>query len=114
MCAFRSMRFVPDDSERTLARGASTGADAPIVDLEESVVPDRRSAGRAMVREDLAAATGAATNRDEAGERGFSARMARSLCLLAAHAARVQAIDMPSAPGPGSVPACDGCTGIRW
>lgn len=199
MRTLRSMLFVPGDSERKLARGASSGADALILDLEDSVVPERRSTGRAMVRdylvartdharcetwvrinplsgpdaltdlveivggaphgvvvpkvdspaelvrldhflqalerreglavgtvgilpvatetpravlsigtlggstgrlrgltwgaEDLAAAIGAATNRDEAGGWDFTAKMARSLCLLAAHAARVQAID---------------------
>ena len=43
--------------------------------------------------EDLAAAVGAATNLDASGEWAFTYRMARSLCLLAAHAAGVQAID---------------------
>jgi citrate lyase subunit beta / citryl-CoA lyase len=43
--------------------------------------------------EDLSAAIGASTNLDDTGEWEFTYRMARSLCLLAAHAARVQAID---------------------
>jgi citrate lyase subunit beta/citryl-CoA lyase len=43
--------------------------------------------------EDLSAAVGASTNLDATGEWAFTYRMARSLSLLAAHAAGVQAID---------------------
>jgi citrate lyase subunit beta/citryl-CoA lyase len=43
--------------------------------------------------EDLPAALGAITNRDESGELEFTYRLARSLCLLAAVAAEVEPID---------------------
>jgi len=43
--------------------------------------------------EDLSAALGASTNRDENGEFAFTYRLARSFCLLAAKAARVEAIE---------------------
>lgn len=43
--------------------------------------------------EDLAAALGASTNRDPSGEWSFTYKMVRSLCLLAAHASGVQAIE---------------------
>ncbi len=43
--------------------------------------------------EDLAAAIGASSNLDDSGEWEFTFRVARSLCLLAAHAAGVQAMD---------------------
>lgn len=43
--------------------------------------------------EDLAAAIGASTNRVENGEYEFTYQLARSLCLLGAHAADVPAID---------------------
>jgi len=43
--------------------------------------------------EDLSAAIGASTNLDETGGWAFTYRMARSLTLLAAHAAGVQAIE---------------------
>jgi citrate lyase subunit beta/citryl-CoA lyase len=49
----RSMLFVPGDSERKLARGESSGADALVLDLEDSVPADRLGAARAMVREYL-------------------------------------------------------------
>ena len=52
-----------------------------------------RLVGLTWGAEDLAAAVGATTNRDDSGEWAFTYQMARSLCLLAAHAAGVQAID---------------------
>ncbi|MEL6298857.1 MAG: CoA ester lyase [Pseudomonadota bacterium] len=44
----RSMLFVPGDSERKLAKSLGTGADALILDLEDSVAADRREAAREM------------------------------------------------------------------
>ena len=52
-----------------------------------------RLAGLTWGAEDLAAAIGASTNLDEAGEWAFTYKMVRSLTLLAAHASGVQAID---------------------
>lgn len=52
-----------------------------------------RLAGLTWGAEDLAAAIGASGNRDASGDWAFTFRMARSLCLLAAHAAGVQAIE---------------------
>jgi citrate lyase subunit beta/citryl-CoA lyase len=52
-----------------------------------------RLAGLTWGAEDLSTALGASTNLDAQGEWAFTYRMARSLCLLAAHAAGVQAID---------------------
>lgn len=46
----RSMLFVPGDSDRKLARAESSGADALILDLEDSVAPDRTATARGMVR----------------------------------------------------------------
>jgi citrate lyase subunit beta/citryl-CoA lyase len=43
--------------------------------------------------EDLSAALGATTNRDDAGEWALTYRIVRSMCLLAANAAGVQAIE---------------------
>jgi citrate lyase subunit beta/citryl-CoA lyase len=55
----RSFLFVPADSERKLARGPQSGADAVILDLEDSVVPANRPAARARARAFLEA-TGSA------------------------------------------------------
>ena len=53
--ANRSWLFVPGDSERKLAKAASTGADAIIVDLEDAVVAEARPAARGLAAEWLAA-----------------------------------------------------------
>jgi citrate lyase subunit beta/citryl-CoA lyase len=42
----RSLLFVPGDSEKKLEKGAVSGADALIVDLEDSVAPDNKAAAR--------------------------------------------------------------------
>lgn len=44
----RSMLFIPADSERKLAKGESTGADALILDLEDAVAPSRTQIAREM------------------------------------------------------------------
>ncbi|MBC7155117.1 MAG: CoA ester lyase [Rhodobacteraceae bacterium] len=52
----RSFLFIPGDSEKKLTKGAGSGADALILDLEDSVAPDRKSIARAMVIDYLAGA----------------------------------------------------------
>ncbi len=59
----RSLLFVPADSERKLARAPQSGADALILDLEDSVVPANRSAARAQARAFLAATEDAGIRR---------------------------------------------------
>ena len=55
----RSLLFVPGDSEKKMLRADECGADALILDLEDSVAPDRKAAARDIVRARLAArATG--------------------------------------------------------
>jgi citrate lyase subunit beta / citryl-CoA lyase len=56
----RAWLFVPGDSERKLAKGEGVGADALILDLEDAVAADRRTAARGLVREYLAARRAAA------------------------------------------------------
>ena len=46
----RSMLFIPGDSERKLAKGESSPADALIFDLEDSVAAERKPVARGMVR----------------------------------------------------------------
>jgi citrate lyase subunit beta/citryl-CoA lyase len=43
----RSLLFVPGDSDKKLDKGLTSGADALIVDLEDSVAADRKAAARA-------------------------------------------------------------------
>jgi citrate lyase subunit beta/citryl-CoA lyase len=64
MSAPRAFLFVPADSERKLAKGAESGADALILDLEDSVGADRKPRAREMAAEWLAV-------RGEAGPQGW-------------------------------------------
>jgi citrate lyase subunit beta/citryl-CoA lyase len=57
----RSLLFVPADSERKLARSRQSGADALILDLEDSVVPANRPAAQVQARAFL----------DESSDAGF-------------------------------------------
>ncbi len=54
----RSMLFVPADSEKKIAKSQSVGADAIILDLEDSVSPARKDTARAMAAEVLRDARG--------------------------------------------------------
>lgn len=54
----RSWLFVPADSERKLARAPESGADALILDLEDGVVPARRTLAREMALAFLRAGAG--------------------------------------------------------
>src|ERR1700691_206421 len=49
----RSFLFVPADSERKLAKGLDSGADALILDLEDSVAAANRPTERKLAREFL-------------------------------------------------------------
>ena len=52
----RSFLFVPGDSEKKLAKGQGSGADALILDLEDAVAPARKALARDMVAAYLATA----------------------------------------------------------
>jgi citrate lyase subunit beta/citryl-CoA lyase len=54
----RSLLFVPADSERKLARAAEARADALILDLEDSVMPERKAAARRLAADYLRTARG--------------------------------------------------------
>ncbi|MBV8334244.1 MAG: CoA ester lyase [Alphaproteobacteria bacterium] len=55
----RSLLFVPADSERKLSRSLQSGADALILDLEDSVMPANRPAARSQARSFLASTASA-------------------------------------------------------
>jgi citrate lyase subunit beta/citryl-CoA lyase len=59
----RSLLFVPADSERKLARSRDTGADAVILDLEDSVIPANRPLARTQAAAFLAATRSGAFRR---------------------------------------------------
>jgi citrate lyase subunit beta / citryl-CoA lyase len=50
----RSLLFVPGDSDRKFAKAAVSGADALILDLEDSVAPSAKTTARALVPQWLA------------------------------------------------------------
>lgn len=52
----RSLLFVPGDSERKLLKAATSGADALILDLEDSVAPSRKAEARKITASFLASA----------------------------------------------------------
>jgi citrate lyase subunit beta / citryl-CoA lyase len=47
----RSLLFVPGDSDRKIAKGLGTHADALVLDLEDSVMPERKAMARQQVKE---------------------------------------------------------------
>ncbi|NVO17081.1 MAG: CoA ester lyase [Rhodoplanes sp.] len=51
----RSLLFVPADAEKKLAKAMESGADAVIVDLEDSIAPDRKAEARIAAAEFIAA-----------------------------------------------------------
>ena len=53
MKLLRSLLFVPGDSEKKMAKGVSTQADALILDLEDAVAIERLPMARGMVCEYL-------------------------------------------------------------
>ena len=55
----RSLLFVPGDDEKKLSKGAGSGADALLIDLEDSVSPARKQAAREITAAYLAAHRGA-------------------------------------------------------
>ena len=59
----RSLLFVPGDSERKQAKALTSGADALILDLEDSVAATQLPAARAQVRQFLSANSGSASQR---------------------------------------------------
>lgn len=79
----RGIRVIPVASETPAA----------VLALTHYANPPPRLAALTWGAEDLSAALGATTNRDETGEFAFTYRMVRSLCLLAAKAAAVEAIE---------------------
>lgn len=58
---YRSMLFVPGDSEKKIAKSEQVSPDAVILDLEDAVAPAKKSVGREVVTEYLRATRGKRT-----------------------------------------------------
>jgi citrate lyase subunit beta/citryl-CoA lyase len=61
---YRSMLFVPGHKPTWAEKGVATGADAIILDLEDSVPPQDKESARATVRETIARLRGAGVRTD--------------------------------------------------
>jgi citrate lyase subunit beta/citryl-CoA lyase len=100
----RSWLFVPGDSERKLARAPDSGADALILDLEDSVAEARRPAARALVAGFLRAAPPATAARAWVRINALTTPAARE-DLAAVLPGRPAGIVLPKAAGPDEVQA---------
>jgi len=58
MTGLRSLLFIPGDSDKKLAKGDGCGADALILDIEDSVAPAQKPVARQMVQAHLLARPG--------------------------------------------------------
>lgn len=97
----RSMLFIPGDDEKKLAKGVGCGADALILDLEDSVAPERKDVGRAAIAEWLAGERTVATFvRVNPLDSGLTAAD-----LAAVRPGRPDGIVLPKAEGTASVEA---------
>lgn len=88
---FESELGIETGSTRILP--VSTETPGSIFSLGEYVNCDERLAGLTWGAEDLSTAIGALTNKDREGQWTSPFQLVRSLCLFAAHAASVAAID---------------------
>jgi len=86
-----SLADLPAGSIRLLP--VATETPAAVLSLQDYRSPPPRLAAMTWGAEDLSAELGAATNRDEYGEFLLTFKIVRSLCLLAAKAACVEAIE---------------------
>jgi citrate lyase subunit beta/citryl-CoA lyase len=101
----RAFLFVPADSERKLAKGVESGAEALILDLEDSVAADRKQSARGLAAAWLA-------RRDRAGPQAWVRINALDTGLamadLAAVAgARPDGIVLPKCSGPEALRTLD-------
>ena len=81
------------DKGNTKVLALVTETPGALLTLEGYRRPDPRITAVSWGAEDLSAAVGASTNRDDSGALTDPYRLARSLCLLTAHAAAVQPVD---------------------
>ncbi|MBO9575672.1 MAG: CoA ester lyase [Sphingobium sp.] len=101
MKALRSLLFVPGDRPERFAKAAASGADAIILDLEDSVAPERKADARAAVADYLAAphALPCIVRVNAAGSKGITDDIA------AIAAAKPDAVMLPKAEGVASIAA---------
>jgi citrate lyase subunit beta/citryl-CoA lyase len=98
----RSLLFVPGDSERKIAKGLASDADAVILDLEDAVAPDRKAVARVLCAEILAQARGTAQK-----------LIVRINALDTPHALADMAAVVRHAPFGLMVPKCNGAADLE-
>lgn len=102
----RSWLLVPGDSEKKLAKAASTGADVVVVDLADFVAVERKPTARALAREWLSIHRQQITGKGRMGRwvriSSLDSRMWRD-DLVAVMAGAPDGIILPRACGPESV-----------
>lgn len=96
----RSMLFVPGDSDKKLSKGLESGADALIIDLEDSVAPNRKKDARKITRAFLA------------GERGGPKLFVRINPLASSYAVDDLAAVTGGAPNGIVLPKCTSASDI--
>ncbi|MCZ8187970.1 MAG: CoA ester lyase [Beijerinckiaceae bacterium] len=98
----RSLLFVPGDDPRKIAKGLASGADALILDLEDSVAASRKAEARAVVREAL-----------QARQPGQPRLVVRVNALRSGDIAADLDGVMPGAPEAIMLPKCEGGADIQ-
>lgn len=91
LTALEQREGVPANSIRIIPVATETPQAMFALDTYRGASP--RLLGLTWGAEDISTAIGASTNRVDSGEYEFTYQLARSLCLLGAHAAGLQAID---------------------
>jgi citrate lyase subunit beta/citryl-CoA lyase len=109
----RSLLFVPADSARKFDKGMSSGADALVIDLEDSIAPDSKAAARHGAAGFLKEATAVASRpylivRVNSLQTGLT-----DADLDAVVSARPDAIMLPKAVGGASVAHADAKLAVR-
>lgn len=107
MRLLRSLLFVPGDRPERFAKAAESGADAVILDLEDSVVPEKKADARLAVADFLAAAR-SVTVLVRVNPLGSNALPAD---LDALRGATPDALMLPKAEGAASIAALDALLG---
>ena len=101
--AIRSLLFVPGTRTDLLPKALATGADAIVLDLEDSVPPAQKETARTLVAAELARSAGRLTflriNHPRFGN------LDRDLAALAPH--RLQAVMVPKVEGPRDLEELD-------
>ncbi|MGE3145842.1 MAG: CoA ester lyase [Pseudorhodoplanes sp.] len=109
----RSLLFVPADSAKKLDKGLSSGADALIVDLEDSVAADRKAEARQSAAAFIAAARAAARRPRLLVRVNSLATGLTDDDLDAVVAAQPDAIMLPKAEGGATVTHLDAKLAVR-